>query len=253
MTVALPIEEPLWVVLVFVRVAAVLIVAPLFGHPALSMRIRAGLALAVSLALAPGVSVGRELPESLVAVVICEFAVGAAIGFCASLVFAAIGFMAEVISLQGGLGAAAALDPTSEASSVVVAAMLRTFALLLFLAIGGHHEVIRATWLSFERVPLGGPIAIDSFREIAALGSFVFETGFRLAAPLTVVLLVANLVVGALGRMIPQFNLISLQLPAQVALTLLMIGIGAGVMVDSIGGVLQGGLEQAVGVVLGVG
>lgn len=251
MTLELAIPEPVLVSLVFVRVLAVVLLAPVFSHQSVSMRIRTALAFGLALLIAPGIAQNGVLPGSLVLAVMSEFTMGMAIGLVGAMVLAPVGLMAEVVSVQGGLAAATALDPTSEASSVVLGGLMRLTATLLFLAIDGHHEVIRALWLSFDHVPLGTWPAVESLGAIALFGGVIFEAGLRLAAPLTIVLLVSNVVVGSLGRLVPQLNLMSLQLPAQIALTLSLIAIGAGNFLEAvavgIGSMLELGLGTALG------
>lgn len=251
MTLSFPITDVVGVALAFVRVAGVFVSAPVFSHRLVPVRVRATLVLLISLIVAPLVDAAPIAQEQLAAAVISEFGVGVAIGFAAALVFAGIGLMAELVSVQGGLGAASVLDPTSEASSVVVAALMRSIAILAFLAIDGHHDMLRALVLSYERIPLGVGLPIATFAGVASFGAIVFETGARLAAPLTVILLTSNVVVGILGRTIPQLNLISLQLPAQVGLTLLVIAVSASVFVDSLAATIAAGLDQSFIAVLG--
>jgi flagellar biosynthetic protein FliR len=250
-TLSFPVTEIVGVALAFVRIAGVFVSAPVFSHKHVPVRVRAALVMLLSLVVAPLVDAAPIEEAQLASAVISEFGVGMAIGFAAALVFSGIGLMAELVSVQGGLGAASVLDPTSEASSVVVAALMRSFAILTFLAIDGHHDMLRALVLSYERVPLGVGLPITTFAGVASFGAIVFETGARLAAPLTVILLTSNVVVGILGRTIPQLNLVSLQLPAQVALTLLVIAAGASVIVDSLAGTISSGLDRSFSAVLG--
>ena len=59
------------------------------------------------------------------------------------------------------------------------------------------------------------------------MGGVLFEVAVRIAAPVTAAMLLANIAVGILGRTIPQLNLMALQLPAHVGVTLLLMGVGA--------------------------
>lgn len=253
MSLTLPIPELLPFGLAFVRIAGLLIAAPIFGHRMVPARVRAVLALFLALVIAPVVEVESVMIGSLGWVVLVELLVGLGIGFAGSLIFAAVAFMAEIVSVQGGLGAASVLDPTSESSSVIVAALMRSFAILVFLAIDGHHEIIRALAESYVRIPIGSEVPLASLAAVASIGGIVFEAGLQLAAPLTVILFVSNIVVGILGRTIPQLNLITLQLPAQVGLTLLVIGLGAGVFIDSLAEVVSSGFHRSISAMLGVG
>lgn len=235
MSLELGLDEILGTVLVMVRLLFVFLQAPIYGHTTVPMRIRVGLAFAMALALGP--RFGADLPAegALGIAVLHEAVVGLAIGFAASLVFAGIGLAGELISIQGGLGAATVLDPTSGASSVVMTGLVQLFALLFYLAGDGHHELIRAVALSFEHLPIGGdgPTA-ESFGQVVSMGGAIFEVGVRLAAPITAAMLLANIAVGILGRTIPQLNLMALQLPGHVGVTLFLLGVGGSLFGDEV-------------------
>ncbi len=245
MNLAIGLDEVLGTVLVMVRLFFVFVVAPVFGHTSVPMRVRVAVAFAVSLAFGP--RYGTELPaESSIALAAAtEAVIGLAIGIIATVVFAGIGLAGELMSIQGGLGAAAVLDPSSGASSVVLTGMVQLFALLYYLAGGGHHELIRAVALSFEALPLGGggPPA-ESFGQVVSFGGVMFEVAVRLAAPITAAMLLANVSVGILGRTIPQLNLMALQLPGHVGVSLLLMGVGSHLFGDELQRVFADGTRM---------
>ena len=253
MSVTVPIDVVVGFGLVLTRMLGVFFFAPLFGHTAVPVRVRLGLAVAVAwftvatLELAP-----VALDASLALAVVREATIGFALGFAASLVFSGFALMAELASIQGGLGAATTLDPANGANSVVLTSFVGSVALLVFLTIGAHHELLRAVVLSFELLPPAGagPVAAG-LGGVAALGGGIFEVAVRLAAPFTAVMLVTNLAVGMLGRAIPQLNLMSLQLPAQIAITLLLLALGAGPFTEALAAAIRDhlplGLEALVG------
>jgi len=210
------------------RVVALFVAAPVFGHRAVSPRIRIALGLAVAtVAGAPDAEQwvqgmpGGELAKAAM----LEVVIGLSLGVAARFVFEGVGMVGEIMAMQGGLGAAVALDPTSEASSGALTAMLRTTAFLIFLAIDGHHILVRGIQASFLQLPLGGvELEAVRFLELFGLAAAIFEIGVRFAAPVMVAMFCANLSVGMLGRAMPQLNLITLQLPALVGVTLLIVG-----------------------------
>jgi flagellar biosynthetic protein FliR len=178
--------------------------------------------------------------------------IGLAIGFAAQLVFHAFGLLGEFLSTQGGIGAARMLDPTSGTSSVALAVALQDVALLTYLAIGGHHALLRGAAESFARLPVGaGGPPVGAFLAIAGMGSMLYATAARLALPVTVALLVTNAGLGLLGRAIPQLNLMTLQLPAHVAGLLLLLALGATALVDEAAALLGPWTGHVVDVVTG--
>ncbi|MDJ0847858.1 MAG: flagellar biosynthetic protein FliR [Myxococcota bacterium] len=251
-------EEPifleLWALsLRGLRPVALAMTAPIFSDKVVPMRVR--LALGALL----GIAIGPEPPpvladEGLLVLapfVVQELLIGAALGFALRMFFAAVELAGEVASLQGGLGAASVIDPSSGVSSTALSSLLRWTTLLVFMALEGHHEVLRALELSYERVPMGaGALGSDTLLFVVRLASGIFESAFVLAAPITVAMLVSNLAVGILGRTIPQLNLILLQLPAHIAFTFGILLMGAGAWVSAAGSHLEGWIEAVVAGVL---
>lgn len=247
MNVAVPLDLVLGFALALVRVLGVFMFAPIFGHQTVPMRVRVGLAAVLAWVVAPVAVVDVAAGGSAFGLaVLREAVIGASLGFAASLLFSGFALMGELASVQGGLGAAAVLDPASGANSVVLTTLVGTFAGFVFLITGAHHEVLRALFFSFEALPTGGSgLPVQAFADVARMGGVIFEVAVRIAAPITVAMLMSNVAVGMLGRAIPQLNLISLQLPAQIAITLLLLGLGAGLLVQELGAALDRELPRA--------
>jgi flagellar biosynthetic protein FliR len=239
-----------------IRVLAMLLVGPVFNHPALGMRVRVMLALMIAWAAAPtgaGEMAGLEWGVGpVIGAVALELLVGLSAGLGASLIFAAFLQMGEFIAVQGGLGAARSIDPVSGASSVAIGMALDSFAMMVFLLIGGHHEMIRGIVLSFTAIPIGGSMPdSEIFLEIARLGSVIYEVAFRLAGPVTVAIFIQNVATGVLGRAMPQLNLLIVNLPLHVGTMLLIIGLGANDLIHAMKDAIEGWPAQVFGLLLG--
>jgi flagellar biosynthetic protein FliR len=237
-TVDLALAPILSALLGSVRILVMMSVGPLFSHPAVGMRFRIIASLLVAWVAAP-TAVGRlsgtdwDVP-SLAASALVEVAIGLAVGIGASLVFAAMMQLGEFLAVQGGIGAAQTLDPATGASSPAVGLALQAFALLIFLAIDGHHDLLRAIAATFRVLPVGGGFpSSDVFLETARLAGSVWSISVQIAAPVTVVILVENVATGVLGRALPQLNILVVNLPLHVCLVLLVLGLGASELVDA--------------------
>ncbi len=254
MSVAVPLEIVVGFALALTRILGVLLFAPIFGHRVVPARVRLGVAVLLAWMVAPQAAVDPSLDDySLGLAALREAAIGASLGFATSIVFSGFALMGEVAAMQGGLGASAVLDPATGANSVVLSSLASTLAGLVFLAAGGHHDVLRGVFLSFELLPPGAdPPAASGFAELARLGAVIFEVAVRLAAPFTAVMLASNVAVGMLGRVVPQLNLISLQLPAQIGLTLLILALAAGPLVEAIASILDAQIPRAFGALHGL-
>lgn len=238
------------------RVVALCVTAPVLGHPAVPLRVRAALAVAVATALAPALppSAAPPDPSALWFATLAggELAIGSVLGFGARLVFDAIGLVGGFASVQGGLGAASVLDPASAASTLAFSAVLEVVAVLVWFAIGGPESLLRALARSFASLPIGGGApAQASFLALATLGAELFRIAVQLAAPVTVAMLLANLVLGFVGRALPEVNLMALQLPAHVLVLLTLLALGATPLVDALAAVLAGWSGRTAGLVGG--
>lgn len=232
MTVELALMPVLWALLGSVRVLAMMWVGPLFSHPAVGARVRIVVALMITWVAAP-VGVGQLAGAhwdlaALVAAAVVELLFGLAVGVGAMLVFSAMMMLGELLAVQGGLGAAQTIDPATGGSSPAIGLALESFALLIFLAIDGHHDLIRGIVATFEVLPIGAGLPpTDVFLEMARLGGHVWQVAFQIAAPVTVAIFVQNVATGVLGRAMPQLNILIINLPIHIGLVLLIVGLGA--------------------------
>lgn len=238
MTFELALAPALAALLGSVRILAMMLVGPLFSHPALGMRFRIMVSLMVAWIAAPS-PVGRLAGAqwdvaSVVAATLVELAIGLTVGVGAGLVFAAMMQLGEFLAVQGGIGAAQTLDPATGVSSPAVGLALQSFALLVFLVIDGHHDLLRGIAATFELLPVGGALpASDVFLEVARLGSAVWSISVQIAAPVTVAIFVQNVATGVLGRALPQLNILIVNLPLHVGIVLLILGLGSSELIHA--------------------
>ncbi len=227
-----------------IRIFVMMLAGPLFSHPALSMRIRLMASVLIAWAAAPVGAEGFAETDwdalSIGAMVVTEVMIGVSVGVGSGLIFAGILQLGEFAAIQGGLGAARSIDPASGASSVAIGSAFNTFAMLIFVIIGGHHELITGIVQSYVVMPIGGGFPeTEMMFEVAKLASVIWEVAFRLAAPITVAIFVENVATGVLGRAMPQLNLLIVNLPLHVGMLLLILGLGAGDFVHAFKDVIE--------------
>jgi flagellar biosynthesis protein FliR len=207
--------------LVFLRVAALASVAPLLGHRTVPPLHRAALGLLIAIVVTPTLgAVGRSshTTSALVLAIAGEILIGLGIGFVAMLVIAAAGSAGEAIGFSGGLSLAAAYDPSFGHESNVLARFMDVSVTLLFLAINGHHLLLRAVAASFTWITPGGLTqAAGPAGGLVVLGGKLLRSGVELAAPALGLLLVVNIVLALLTRVAPQMNVFSVGAPLMVA------------------------------------
>ena len=92
-------------------------------------------------------------------------------------------------------------------------------ALAIFLALGAHMQWIALVVESYRVFPPGDTwLGPEKFSDIAGFATMMFITAVAIALPVTLVLLVVQVVTGVLSRSAPALNLFALGLPAGMTL-----------------------------------
>jgi flagellar biosynthetic protein FliR len=210
--------------LLTLRVAGMVLVAPVLGHSAVPVQVRLAMAAAMALAAAANLAGPLAVPDSLwlLAVAgVCELGVGAAIGYLASLIFAGVEFGAFHISNQMGLSLADVIDPTNPDAPSALRGLFVLLAIVIFLGVGGLGALIGGLMGSFETVPPMGFVEPGSLIQpaVAMLGAS-FVLALKLAAPVLIAMLLATAAIGLLQRTLPTLGLLSVGLPLRPLLGL---------------------------------
>jgi flagellar biosynthetic protein FliR len=206
--------------LVFARCAGFVFRAPGFSHPVVPHAVRAGLALVLSIAVAPAVRSARVPDGAAFAVAIgLEAAIGAAIGFAASILY------------DGAYAGGRALDDYVGIRGSVPGAHIfaasgfgRVWSLVFtagFFLLGGYRVVLLAFARSFDRLPPGTtPSSHGLYAYAVALPVSIIEAALLVAGPAIAIAFVGHITLGALARVIPRFAAFTLSFPIVFALAL---------------------------------
>lgn len=223
--------------IVFARVGAMLMLLPGVAEPGVPPRARLGVALLVSLALAPElagqVPVMPAAPTALAGLIIGEVVTGLAIGALLRMTLAAVSVAGQVIAMQTGLAMAMAFDPSQGRQSALFSAFLNVTALAFVFASGLHQMFLAGLLSSYDVAPLGGGFPAADFAEAGVMVfADVFRFGLEIAAPLIVFGLVFYASLGVLSRLMPQAQIFFIAMPSTVlfGLAILAATLGAGLM-----------------------
>ncbi len=222
-----PLDWPAFV-LVSARVSGFFLAAPLWSTTGMPRSLRGSVAVVLSVVLMPLVIPVAPLPDDMATtafVLAGETLLGLAIGLTGSLLIHGVTVAGEVASLQMGLSLGQALGTVPEGATVGVGQLKGYFALLLYLSLNGHLVLYQALASSFTAVPAGRAVlGVSGGLEVALLAGSVFSTGVRVAAPIIVALLLANLALAILGKAVPQLNVMMLSFPVMISIGLVTLG-----------------------------
>lgn len=236
------------------RIGAAMFAAPLFGAAGVPMQVRVAISAAIAIFVAAWLPVAA--PDDLLSIdgfiiIAGEVVIGLSLGFALQIAFAAPIVGAEMIGGAMGLSMAVTSDPNGGAQVSAFGQYFTIVLMLIFLAIGGHLMWLELLIDSFTAFPPGETwLGIDKFDQMARFGSAMFATGIAIALPITLVLLLVQVVTGILSRSAPQLNIFALGLPAGVLAGITALMLASPMIFSGLEGVAHMALEQAESVLL---
>jgi flagellar biosynthetic protein FliR len=197
--------------LLVVRPGALLMTTPVFGATFAPPMVRVGLLLLVTLTLAPVVTLPPDAGGASTTLIAArEMLIGLALALSIRILIAGAELAGHLSGFQIGFAYGSLVDPQSGARNGVLSALYANLALMVFLAVDGHHQLLQALVQSYAALPLGASAwsATGDLAPLVArtLGT-IFVIGVRLAAPVVLVLFVVESALGLLSRAAPQLNL----------------------------------------------
>jgi flagellar biosynthetic protein FliR len=234
-----------------VRPGALLMAAPGFGGTYAPVPVKIGLTVLLAIALVPAAVVpAASASLHLAGIVARELVIGLALALAIRALVAVAELAGQLAAFQIGISYGALVDPQSGVRNGLLAALYANIAVLTFLATNSHHAFIRALRDSYEALPIGaGDVAASLPQHVIGLLALVFTFGMRLAAPLVVVLVVAEIALALIARSAPALNLLAVGAPLRVLIGLFLLGLVApaatGVLASLCATVLQAGIALA--------
>jgi flagellar biosynthetic protein FliR len=226
---------------VLIRYSVLFSVLPFVGDKVVPVPVKVLMALAISFSMFPSlVSTGAIRPgdsivwasttSGIVGVVVFEALFGLLMGFTAKLAFDAINFGGTLVGHFMGFAAASTYNPHFEQETQVVSDLQLAFAMLIFLAVDGHHLMLQTTLDSYRMIGLGGMGALANAGTAALVGQRLVELtgqviqfGLLLAAPIAVSMFAVNVAFGVLAKAMPQLNILGLSFAVTALIGLFVI------------------------------
>ncbi|MEO1497229.1 MAG: flagellar biosynthetic protein FliR [Planctomycetota bacterium] len=220
--------------LVLARVGALVGTAPLLATPTLPLRAKGLLAVSMAGVLTP-MQLHRELslPTGIADLGVAaanEVIIGGALGLGVMALLSGLQLTGQIIGQMSGMALTDGTDPILQDNSTVFSQIFYFVTVAVFVAAGGHSEMIDALMATFDNVPPGAYVLGDglimTFVRLLSLG---FELGLRTSAPLLVGLFLATVVLGLISRTLPQINtiVVGFSINGLLTLALMMLSVGA--------------------------
>lgn len=222
---------------VMIRYSVLFSILPIIGDKLVPVPVKILMALCVSVTLFPAlVNSGYIHPgdamhwgsttAGIATVVALEVLVALILGFVAKMIFDAISFGGNLTGNFMGLAMATSYDPHQEAQTQLIAELQLAFATLIFLALDGHHLMLRAAMDSYRIAGIGSiqfSLGAKATDMLIALSGDVIRIGIEIAAPVAIALFAVNIAFAVLAKTMPQLNVLVLSLAASAFVGLLVM------------------------------
>lgn len=155
----------------------------------------------------------QSLPEGAL-MVGSEYALGYVLGFVPQLVIGGLTVAGQLVSGAIGLAQANMLDISLGESISLLSHLKAQLATLIFLAMDGHHIIIRAAAGAGSEIGLGG-FRPDGETFQILFHRFVesFHLAIVVSAPIIVSALLTQFVLGLVTKFVPQMNIFVISMP----------------------------------------
>lgn len=220
-------------ILVLARVGGLMMTAPIFGTRSAPMQFRALLALSISLLVTPLMTTHPPPDISHLLVfgryLINEGLVGLLLGLGIMILLSGIQLTGQMISQMSGAALANVFDPTLDNTLSVYSQLLYYLSLTMFVLLNGHHLLMQAMLDTYTWLPPGQAMFGQTYvTALLTILSQSFILGIRAAAPAMTALLLSTLLLGLIGRTLPQINILAIGfgINSMLALGTLMLSVG---------------------------
>lgn len=235
--------------LVFVRITGMFFLSPIFGRRNIPSYFKAGFCFMFTIITANSITVPDLAAYSSLAsyavLIGKELLIGLMLGFISYMLFSSIHVAGQLIDMRIGFGMVSVFDPITNVQIPISADFYVIFATLFMLVTDSHHLLIQAIVDSYSILPLGEAQFNGALlKQVVDMFAKVFVIGFKIAAPVTVAILITDLSLGIISKSMPQLNVFMLGMPVKVVLGLAIILITIGAFRGIVNVILQGTYEE---------
>ncbi len=202
---------------------------PAFGGPHLPGRIRVAIGMALSFLCLPVLAHSEPTGGAVLwgLLLAREVMVGIVMGFVGACMFRAAEAAGYLTDILRGASMSDALSPMGAGKSSPLGALMLLLSIVVFFEIGGPVHLTAALVRSYEAIPFAVPVGFGGRPNTMAMVAIaasakLIEAAVGLCAPAIVALLLADIVLGMVGRAVPQIPLYFVGMPLKA-----LLGVGA--------------------------
>lgn len=212
--------------LALVRIASMVLTAPVLGNRSVPFRFKALLALLLTTVTFPLINLSTTIPTEIdgwTRSLFSELAIGIFLGLGVQIVFAAAQMTGTIMSQMAAMQIGNGSDTLGGEGSPV-SKLLAVLSIAAFVLMGGPEQVVGATINTFVAVPVGTSLQtaglIDLMIELLRQS---FLLTLRGVAPAMAAIMVSTFAIGLISRNYPQIDLMNMGLASNLCVMLLAL------------------------------
>ena len=190
----------------------------------------------IALILSPfiPVDVNTSSTGQIVVCAVMETVTGLVFGFITNICFSSLKAAGSLIDLQLGLSMVNIYDPSTNTQSTLIENILYWIGIMIFFTMNGHHKLIEGIQNSFNLVPIGHLILDGNFSYIINVFTQCFIIGFKIAVPMILALVLAELLMGFISKSVPQLNVMIIGVPFKILIGMVFLIVALPFLVNKI-------------------
>lgn len=214
--------------MVFIRIGAMFIVAPIYNSNSIPIVLKLALSLIITYIVFFSVEKIEFNPDDGVVLLFLygfkEVMVGLIMGFTLNIVFQGISFAGILIGRDMGLAMSEMFDPNLEMDGNIISSVLGLAAIVVFLLINGHQFVIESISYSFKVIPIG-TFAVNEalYNILIKYSGSIFILSVKIASPIIVAFFLIHIASGIISRVSPSFQVFFVLLPLKLGLGIFLL------------------------------
>jgi flagellar biosynthetic protein FliR len=230
--------------MVLLRMSAFVVSWPIFGAELVTNQVKILFALVLTMVMFPTVHWSAAQMTALKGDILIlgarEVFIGLSLGYLARFFFFAFRVAGEMMAQAMGLSSAQVFNPALGGQTTAVEQLYMVVASLFYLSVNGHHFLISGLARTMEVVPFAQmTLNTSQFVGVGHMLQDVVELGLKLSAPVVISILVVNLILGVVGKTVPQINVLVTSFPINIFIGLFLMIVTFPMLMDQMGDFLD--------------
>jgi len=238
--------------LLLARISAAIMIIPALGETQIPAMMRAGIALALTMLLLPGLAPQLPPPpaDAFHELLLLgeELLIGVWLGWLARLLMLSLPIAGQMMSFMTGLANVLQSDGVNAGQVTALSHLFEIAAPVMIFSTGLYALPLSALAGSYHAIPPGFALPTGDVAEtVVTAVAQSFSLAFRLAAPFVLADVTWQVSIGLLSRLVPSLQLFLIAMPGQILGGLLLLALLGASLIGAWDDTVRNGLMQLPG------